>query len=134
MTKGEAVAPLATILARLVMGKPMGMNMRNVHWIALGALIALLGLGPTARANLILSAQPVTAGAGAVNDMFNVYLTNTGATVNVGAFSFEISTASTDVVFQSATTGTTLFPYIFAGPWSRERPHAPFRTSPTQID
>jgi hypothetical protein len=92
------------------------MNMRNAHWIALGALIASLGLGPAARASLLLTAQPVTASEGAVNSRLNVYLTNIGSSpVDVSAFNFEISTASTDIVFQESTTGTTLFPYIFAG-------------------
>jgi len=85
-------------------------------WMVLGALLASLG-GPTAaRADVLLTAQPVYAHPGDVNDVFNLYLTNVGATpVDVAGFSFEINTTSPDITFEQATTPTTLYPYIFAG-------------------
>jgi len=82
----------------------------------LAGLSAFWGVAPVARATLMLTAQSVTANAGAVNDAFDVYLTNSGATpVDVAAFSFEITTSSSDVTFEESTTATSLFPYIFAG-------------------
>jgi hypothetical protein len=73
-------------------------------------------LGGTARADLLLTATPVTAASGAVNGTFEVDLTNNGSSaVNVSSFSFEITTSSSDVSFQQSTTGTTIDPYIFAG-------------------
>jgi len=86
------------------------------QWVALGALLACLAAAPSAWADLVLTAQPVTAAAGDVNDTFDVYLTNTGGSaVDVTSFSFEINTSSSDIAFQQSTTGTTTFSYIFAG-------------------
>jgi hypothetical protein len=91
-------------------------NKTNRQWMVWGALIACLGGAQAARADLLLTAQSVTATAGSVNDVFDVYITNTGtAAVDVEAFSFEINTTSSNITFQQATTGTTLDPYIFAG-------------------
>jgi hypothetical protein len=82
----------------------------------LAGLSAFFGAAPVARATSLLTAQSVTANAGSSNDSFDIYLTNLGtAPADVGAFSFEITTSSSNVTFQQATTGTTLFPYIFAG-------------------
>jgi hypothetical protein len=82
----------------------------------LAALSAFFGVAPVAHATLRLTAQSVTANAGAVNDAFDVYLTNLGtALVDVAAFSFEITTSSSDVTFEESTTATSLFPYILAG-------------------
>jgi hypothetical protein len=85
-------------------------------WMVCGALLACLGGAATARADLLLTAESVYAHPGDVNDVFNVYLTNVGAApVDVEGFNFEINTTSTDITFEQATTGTTLFSYIFAG-------------------
>jgi hypothetical protein len=89
---------------------------RRLFWIAAGALTAFLAGAQTARADLLLTAQSVTAKPGDVNDLFNVYITNLGAAaVDVESFNFEINTTSTDITFEQATTATTLYPYIFAG-------------------
>jgi hypothetical protein len=89
---------------------------RRLYWMASAALIAFLADAQVARADLLLTAESVTATPGSVNDLFNVYLTNLGATpVDVAAFNFEINTTSTDITFEQATTATTLYPYVFAG-------------------
>ena len=87
------------------------------QWIAWGALMICLSGAQTAWADpLQLTVQPVTAKPGDLNDAFNVYVTNLGAApIDVAAFNFEISTTSSDITFEQATTGTTLFPYVFAG-------------------
>ena len=86
------------------------------HWMACGALMACLGCAQVAHADLLLTAESVTAPPGSVNDLFNVYLTNLGATaVDVESFSFEINTTSSDITFEEATDTTTLYSYIFAG-------------------
>ena len=92
------------------------MKLRNWQSFALSTAITCLGAALPARADLLLVAQPVTAAAGAVNDVFDVYITNLAASaVDVAAFNFEINTPSADIAFQQATTSTSLFPYIFAG-------------------
>lgn len=89
---------------------------RRLYWTISGVLLAFLASAPVARADLLLTAQPVTARPGDVNALFNVYLTNVGATpVDVEAFNFEIITTSSDITFEQATTGTTFAPYIFSG-------------------
>jgi hypothetical protein len=89
---------------------------RRLYWMALAALIAFLAGAQVARADLLLTAESVTAKAGDVNDLFNVYVTNLGtAPVDVAAFNFEINTTSTAITFEEATDATTLFPYVFAG-------------------
>ncbi len=92
------------------------MQKHEWNWFLLGALTVCFGGAPLANADLLLTAQTVAAPAGSVNDAFNIYLTNTGASaVDVEAFSFEINTPDSVLTFEQATTGTTLFPYIFAG-------------------
>jgi hypothetical protein len=86
------------------------------RWVALGALLACLVGAPAAWADLVLTAQSVSAAPGDVNDTFDVYLTNIGGSaVDVSSFSFEINTSSSDIAFQQSTTATTTFSYIFAG-------------------
>jgi hypothetical protein len=89
---------------------------KRIYWMASAAFIVFLAGAQPARADLLLTAESVTAMPGDTNDLFNVYITNTGAAaVDVEAFAFEINTTSSDITFEQATTGTTLFPYIFAG-------------------
>ena len=79
------------------------------------ASIALLGLAPPARANLLFSVQSVSANPGDVNDLLQVNVTNAGpGAVDLGAYSFTIQTSSSDITFEQATTATS-FPYVFAG-------------------
>ena len=77
--------------------------------------LGLAVLSTDAKADLVIGAQSVSANAGSTGSSFEVYLTNTGtSSIDVAAFSFEISTANSNVSFTGATTSTT-DPYIFAG-------------------
>ncbi len=79
------------------------------------AFAALLGISGSASADLIVSAENVTASAGSTGNDLQVTLTNTGSSaVVIGGFSFGISVNSTDVTFQDALITTTPA-YIFAG-------------------
>ena len=83
------------------------------HWApAALAALALLASG-TARAEVILSVQDVTAEAGTTGNALEVLLTNTDDAdlADVAAFSFRISVATTDVIFTAAdiTAATYLF-------------------------
>jgi len=94
-------------------------EVRNVR---LGILIpavvmALLLFSPTARADgLEISLEPgTTASAGSTGNVFDVLLTNTdSSSVDLGGFSFGITTSDTDISFTGATTSTAT-PYVFAG-------------------
>ena len=82
-------------------------------------IVSLLAAGAAfhgiARADAIISAPSVIALPGSSGD-FDILLTNTGSsTVAVGAFTFAISTSSSEVNFTSASTTTTAAPYIFEG-------------------
>ena len=80
--------------------------------------VAIVTLGLTvlateANADLVIGAQSVSANAGSTGNSFEVYLTNTGSSsVDVAAFSFEISTTSSNINLTGATTSTT-DAYIF---------------------
>lgn len=81
-------------------------------------LLACLGLclmaALPAHGGVIIAASSVTVGAGTTGDSFDVLLTNTGpSAITVGSFSFNISTADTDISFTDVTTGTLAAPYIF---------------------
>jgi hypothetical protein len=83
--------------------------------LALAAAALLLSIG-SARADLVISAQTVTAAAGSTGNFLEVDLTNTGpSSVSIGAFSFGLSVASTDITLQSADISTSVNPYIFVG-------------------
>lgn len=68
-----------------------------------------------ARADLIVGVQSVAVNAGTVGNSLEVTLTNTGAPVTVGGFSFEIVASNPDVTFTGGSTATTPATYIFAG-------------------
>ncbi len=93
------------------------MGLRIATLLAVGSTLALLCFVPARAAALILSIQsPVFANAGSSGNSFDVLLTNTSASlVSIGAFAFELSTASSDVIFTDATTGTLSAPYVFSG-------------------
>jgi len=85
---------------------------------------ALVLCTPPARADgadltcseLCLSIQSVTANPNTTGNVFDVLLTNeTGASVTIGGFIFEVTTADTGITFTEATTATTVDPYLFAG-------------------
>jgi hypothetical protein len=76
----------------------------------------LLCAGPPARAGIIVSVQNVSAAAGTSGNTLEIDVQNTGASVDIAAFSFEISVASSSgVTFTGADTSTSLATYIFAG-------------------
>jgi hypothetical protein len=72
---------------------------------------------PTRADVLAISIQsPLSVKAGDSGDGFDVLLTNvSGPAVSIAAFTFEISTTSTDITFTDANTGTLAAPYIFSG-------------------
>ena len=79
------------------------------------SLLAAVGFHGNMRADVIISAPSVTALPGSSGD-FDILVTNTGTSaVPVGAFTFDISTASSTVDFTGASTITTAAEYIFAG-------------------
>jgi hypothetical protein len=76
----------------------------------------LLCAGAPAGAGIIVSVQSVSAGTDTTGDTLEVDVQNTGASVNIAAFSFEISVpSSSGVTFTGADTSTSLATYIFAG-------------------
>jgi hypothetical protein len=85
--------------------------------LGLLAFVLVLVHAPPAGAGIILSVQDVSASAGSSGNTFEVDVQNTGpAAVDVAAFSFEISVAtSSGVTLTGADTSTTVNPYIFAG-------------------
>jgi hypothetical protein len=76
----------------------------------------LMCTGLPARAGIVVSLQSVSASAGSSGNTFEVDVTNTGAPVDIAAFSFEISVApSSGVNFTGADVSTASSLYIFAG-------------------
>jgi hypothetical protein len=67
------------------------------------------------RADILITAPDVTASPGS-SGSFDILLTNTGTNgVGIGAFSFDISTATQAVDFTGASVFTTAAPYVYAG-------------------
>ena len=93
------------------------MNLTGNHF-RYGALVAaaivVCVLGPSsAKADLVISVQSVSAVAGSSGNGIDVDLTNTGpSAVTISAFSFGISIANPDISFTDANTSTTAA-YIF---------------------
>jgi hypothetical protein len=76
----------------------------------------LLFAAAPAQAALILAVQSVSAAAGSTGNAFDVTLQNTGpSAVTIGGDSFGLMVGSPNITFTSATTATTLAPYIFDG-------------------
>jgi hypothetical protein len=76
----------------------------------------VLGTSLSARAGMIVSVQDVSASAGTSGNTLEVFLQNTGAAVDIAAFSFEISVSTgSGVSFTGADINTVLNTYIFAG-------------------
>ncbi len=86
-------------------------------FLSVAAAGLLLTTAPPARAGLVISVQDVSAKAGTTGNTLEVDLANTGSSsVDIAAFSFEISVASSSgVTFTGADINTTYYPYIFAG-------------------
>ena len=77
------------------------------------AVVMTLG-AERADASLIVSTPSFSAAAGS-SGAFDVVLVNTGAgSINIGGFSFGISTSNGGITFTSATVSTGV-PYIFSG-------------------
>ena len=76
----------------------------------------LLCVAPAARAGIIVTVQSVSASTGASGNTLEVDVQNTGASVDIASFSFEISVpSSSGVTFTGADISTSLATYIFAG-------------------
>ncbi len=102
-------------------------------FFAFTALAATLSLG-TARADIIVSVENSKA-AQSLTGNFDILLTNTGPNVvSIGAFSFEISTASPNINLTGASTSTTQTraPYIFEGDSFADSNGLPLATSTGQ--
>jgi len=81
-----------------------------------GVLVGVLLSTTPARANLIISAQLVSAAQNSSGNPLEITLTNTGpAAVTVAGFNFEIQTANPNITFTASDFSTTPAPYIFAG-------------------
>lgn len=86
---------------------------RNLS-IAVAGLMLLVAR--PARADIIVSVQSVSATTGTSGNTLEVDVENTGAPVDIAAFSFEISVdANSGVTFTGADDNTSLATYIFAG-------------------
>jgi len=85
--------------------------------LAIATATALGIIAPaSARADLSVTVQSVIVAPNSTGNSFDVTLTNTGpSAVSVGGFSFEITTTAAGINFTSATTATTIDPYVFAG-------------------
>src|SRR5580698_453212 len=82
------------------------------RWLA-AIFVAGCAMGQ-ARADLVYSVTPASAGAGGTGS-FDVLLTDTGGDFNVAGFNFEITSPDADVTFTDITINTVAAPYIFAG-------------------
>jgi hypothetical protein len=70
----------------------------------------------SAGAGIIVSVQSVSASTGTTGNTLEVDVQNTGASVDIAAFSFEISVpGGSGITFTAADTSTSTFTYIFAG-------------------
>lgn len=101
---------LVIVLSRIVHSLPL--------WCAVSA--ALLS-ARSVQADLVISAQSVTANAGSNGNTLEIDLTNTGpnTVTGIAGFSWSISTGTSNIIFTGATTAdspqTTTYPYIFSG-------------------
>jgi hypothetical protein len=84
--------------------------------LVLAAAGVLVGTPWPARAGIIVTVQSVSADAGTTGNALEVDLQNTGSSVDIASFSFEISVApSSGVTFTGATINTLTNMYIFSG-------------------
>jgi hypothetical protein len=86
------------------------------RWLMPLAAVAALLTSGSASADLIVSAQVVSAPVGSTGNTLEVDLANTGgAAVNLAGFSFGLSVTDADISFTNVDINTTLLAYIFAG-------------------
>jgi hypothetical protein len=78
------------------------------------AVLFLLLPSLSLRASLIEVIQSSAVSANSTGNAFDVTLTNTGASVSISGFTFGLQANTTNLTFTSATTSTTIAPYIFA--------------------
>jgi hypothetical protein len=104
---------------------------RSLSVVVAGAVLCIAN---PARAGIIVSVESVSATAGTTGNTLEVDVQNTGSTtVNVAAFSFELTVAaSSGVTFTGADYNTTQT-YIFAGN-SFEGPNIVFNNTGTTLD
>ncbi len=79
------------------------------------AMAVGLFLPAASKAAIIASIQSVAGLPGDTNDQFDVFVTNTGAPINIIAFAFEVDVSSPDVTLNQTTTATAIQTYIFNG-------------------
>ena len=90
-------------------------RMRSGLVAAIAACSLFLIAGQTVHADLMFSAENVTAAPGSTGNGLDVTLTNTGSTaVDIGGFAFQITVNSSDINFTGATVDTAMA-YVFAG-------------------
>jgi hypothetical protein len=94
--------------------RPAGAHFRFVSLLVAGVAACLFGPA-TARADIVISVQSVTAVAGSSGNGIDVDLTNSGpSSMTIGGFSFGISIANPAISFTDANTATAVS-YIFGG-------------------
>jgi hypothetical protein len=87
---------------------------RRIVYVAVAGLV--LGTASSAGAGIVVSVQSVSANRGTTGNTLEVDVQNTGASVDIASFSFEISVpVSSGVSFSGADTNTSTASYIFAG-------------------
>ena len=91
----------------------MAIGTRFQSW-TLAILTSLLPAAVSARANIIVAVQLVTANPGTTGNPLEITLQNTGAPVTIAGFDFRITTTDTDITF-TGTNENTPNPYIFTG-------------------
>lgn len=93
----------------------LDLHHRPRRLLLLAALLSLT-LSASARADLIIVAEPAVANPGSNNNTMEMVLTNTGpGAVTIGGFSFGVSVAGTDINFTRADINTATATYIFNG-------------------
>jgi hypothetical protein len=97
---------------------------------ALAIALLWLGVAPTrAVAGLVLTVEPSSAAVGGVGS-FDVLLSDTGGSYQIGSFSVELAVATNSgVEFTAANTNTTMATYIFG---TLQSPPFYFNTFPIQ--
>ena len=87
---------------------------RVIYAVAVAGLV--LCTARSSSAGIVVSVQSVSANTGTTGNTLEVDVQNTGAPVDIAAFSFEISVAAgSGITFTAADISTSTFPYIFAG-------------------
>jgi hypothetical protein len=90
--------------------------MKRTLGVFIASCVVALICSPV-RAGAILSVVPATipANPGDGADGFDVVLTNTGSSITVASFNFEVSVTTPNITLTGASFSTVADPYIFAG-------------------